>query len=93
MAQKYAEVGEEDPVWEKKLKKIFTFCHQIISGLAKAEFHDLALRLFLQAALTAHTVEFESTESIAYEFWTQAITLYEEEISESVAQACGSLPP
>lgn len=86
LAQKYAEVGEEDPVWEKKLKKIFTFCHQIISGLAKAEFHDLALRLFLQAALTANTVEFESTESIAYEFWTQAITLYEEEISESVAQ-------
>ena len=86
LAQRYADIGDEDPVWEKKMKKIFTFCHQIISGLAKAEFTDLALRLFLQAALTANSVEFEATESIAYEFWTQAITLYEEEVSESVAQ-------
>jgi len=86
LAQQYAELGDTDPNWEKKMKKIFTFCHQIISGLAKAEFTDLALRLFLQAALTANSVEFEATESIAYEFWTQAITLYEEEVSESVAQ-------
>lgn len=86
LARRYHTAGEEDPLWEKKLKKIFGFCHTIISGLAKAEFHELALRLFLQAALTANRLAFSETESVAYEFWSQAITLFEEEITESTAQ-------
>jgi len=86
LARRYATLKEEDPVWEKKVKKIFEFCHKVITGLTKAEYIDLAFRLFLQAALTADKIEFEQAESIAYEFMSQAITLYEEEISDSNAQ-------
>ena len=71
LARRYATLKEEDPVWEKKVKKIFEFCHKVITGLTKAEYIDLAFRLFLQAALTADKIEFEQAESIAYEFMSQ----------------------
>eukprot|EP00039_Didymoeca_costata_P001204 m.50570 g.50570 ORF g.50570 m.50570 type:complete len:795 (-) comp10679_c1_seq1:122-2506(-) len=86
LSARYQALENEDDMWQKKLKKIFTFCHQIITGLVKADYHDLAFRLFLQAALGANKTSFDATESIAYEFMSQAITLYEEEVSDSSAQ-------
>jgi len=61
----------QDEKWDKKCQKIFQFCHQTIGALIKAEFAELSLRLFLQGALTASQVSFETQETVAYEFVSQ----------------------
>jgi len=63
----------QDDKWDKKCQKIFQFCHQTIGALIKAEFAELSLRLFLQGALTASQVNFETQETVAYEFMSQVL--------------------
>ena len=62
---------EKDELWEKKCEKIFTFCHQCIAALVKAELAELPLRLFLQGALAASQIIFGTHETLAYEFISQ----------------------
>lgn len=61
----------QDDKWEKKCQKIFSFAHQTISALIKAELAELPLRLFLQGALAAAEIGFENHETVAYEFMSQ----------------------
>lgn len=61
----------QDDKWEKKCQKIFSFAHQTISALIKAELSELPLRLFLQGALAAGEIGFENHETVAYEFMSQ----------------------
>ncbi|CAL9223372.1 unnamed protein product [Arabidopsis halleri] len=63
--------------------KIFQFLNQIIEALPNVPSPDLAFRLYLQCAEAANKCD---EEPIAYEFFTQAYILYEEEISDSKAQ-------
>uniref|UniRef100_A0A9L0R094 Vacuolar protein sorting-associated protein 35 n=1 Tax=Equus caballus TaxID=9796 RepID=A0A9L0R094_HORSE len=86
LAFRYKESSEVDDKWEKKCQKIFSFAHQTISALIKAELAELPLRLFLQGALAAGEIGFENHETVAYEFMSQAFSLYEDEISDSKAQ-------
>ncbi|XP_072168725.1 vacuolar protein sorting-associated protein 35-like [Diadema setosum] len=86
LAFRYKDLAEEDDKWEKKCQKIFSFCHQTITALIKAELAELPLRLFLQGALAAGEIGFENHETVAYEFMSQAFSLYEDEISDSKAQ-------
>lgn len=73
-------------MWEKKCQKIFQFCHATIMALVKADLAELPLRLFLQGALAIDQIGFDNHETVAYEFLSQAFTLYEDEISDSKAQ-------
>ncbi|VEN33480.1 unnamed protein product [Callosobruchus maculatus] len=84
LAYKYRKVKDER--WEKKCTKIFKICHQTITALVKAELAELPLRLFLQGALAIDRIAFENHETVAYEFMSQAFSLYEDEISDSKAQ-------
>ncbi|KAK6178405.1 hypothetical protein SNE40_013199 [Patella caerulea] len=86
LANRYADLKEQDENWKKKCQKIFQFCHQTIGALIKAEQAEIPLRLFLQGAVTAGSIEFENHETVAYEFMSQAFSIYEEEISDSKAQ-------
>lgn len=86
LAFRYSQLKEEDENWEKKCGKIFQFCHQTIGALIKAEQAEIPLRLFLQGALAAGKIKFENSETVAYEFFSQAFSLYEDEISDSKAQ-------
>lgn len=86
LAFTYSAIRELDPNWEKKCIKIFQFCHQTITALVKAEYYELPLRLFLQGALAINNIDFNGYENVAYEFFSQAFSLYEEDISESKAQ-------
>ncbi|EDL11005.1 vacuolar protein sorting 35, isoform CRA_b [Mus musculus] len=86
LAFRYKENSQMDDKWEKKCQKIFSFAHQTISALIKAELAELPLRLFLQGALAAGEIGFENHETVAYEFMSQAFSLYEDEISDSKAQ-------
>lgn len=74
----------DDEDWNKIGKKLFQFAHETITQIAKIKtLSEESLRMFLQAAQSASFCEFET---IAYEFLTQAFTIYEEEVSESKAQ-------
>ncbi|PZC72827.1 hypothetical protein B5X24_HaOG210544 [Helicoverpa armigera] len=86
LAHTYRELRDTDEMWEKKCQKIFQFCHQTISMLVKAELAELPLRLYLQGALAISEIGFANHETIAYEFLSQAFSLYEDEISDSKAQ-------
>ncbi|KAK6245583.1 hypothetical protein SCA6_008673 [Theobroma cacao] len=73
-------VGEEVPATPKK---IFQLLNQIIEDLSNVPSPELALRLSLQCAEAANDCDLEH---VAYEFFTQAFVLYEEEIADSKAQ-------
>ncbi|PON93925.1 Vacuolar protein sorting-associated protein [Trema orientale] len=73
-------VGEEVPTTPKK---IFQLLNQTIEALSYVPSPELALRLYLQCAEAANDSDLEP---IAYEFFTQAFVLYEEEIADSKAQ-------
>ncbi|ORX99174.1 vacuolar protein sorting-associated protein 35 [Basidiobolus meristosporus CBS 931.73] len=84
LARKYNALETKDDEWRKKCTTLFKFIHQLIAILYnKAECHDLSLRLFLLAAQSADECGFEE---IAYEFFVQAFSVYEDSISESKAQ-------
>jgi len=86
LARNYYTLRESDDKWDAKVDKIFKFCHTTISALVKAEMAELPLRLFLQGALACDKIPFENSETVAYEFMSQAFSLYEDEISDSRAQ-------
>ncbi|CAO3655175.1 unnamed protein product [Mucor hiemalis] len=84
LARRYKFQEEQDEIWEKKTSALFRFIHQVISTLYhKCEVADNCLHLFLLAGQSADECGFEE---IAYEFFVEAFTIYEESISESRAQ-------
>lgn len=86
LAFRFKMCSDEVENWDKKCNEIFPFCHQTINLLIKAEMAELPLRLLLQGALAAGQIGYENHESVAYEFVTQAFSLYEDEISDSKSQ-------
>ncbi|KAK4429405.1 Vacuolar protein sorting-associated protein 35B [Sesamum alatum] len=72
--------GEEVPATPRK---IFQLLNQIIESLSVVPSPELALRLYLQCAEAANDCDLEP---VAYDFFTQAFVLYEEEIADSKAQ-------
>jgi len=63
---------------------LYKFMHQCISALySRVSAADLSLRLFLFCGQVADQCEFEE---VAYEFFAQSFTVYEEAISDSRAQ-------
>ncbi|XP_027091425.2 vacuolar protein sorting-associated protein 35B isoform X1 [Coffea arabica] len=72
--------GEEVPATPRK---IFQLLNQIIEALSNVPSPELALRLYLQCAEAANDCDLEP---VAYEFFTQAFVLYEEEVADSKAQ-------
>ncbi|XP_012265387.1 vacuolar protein sorting-associated protein 35 isoform X4 [Athalia rosae] len=86
LAFTYKGLKEQDDVWQKKCQKIFQFCHATITALMKAELAELPLRLFLQGAIAIGEIRFDNFETVAYEFMSQAFSIYEDEISDSKAQ-------
>ncbi|KAG1347523.1 vacuolar protein sorting-associated protein 35B [Cocos nucifera] len=73
-------IGDEVPATPKK---IFQILHQTIEALSLVPSPELALRLYLQCAEAANDCDLEP---VAYEFFTQAFILYEEEVADSKAQ-------
>lgn len=76
------ESGAEEEV-VSETQKIFQLLNQVIEALSHIPVPELSLRLYLQCAEAANDCDLEP---VAYEFFTQAYILYEEEISDSRAQ-------
>uniref|UniRef100_A0A7S2VUF8 Vacuolar protein sorting-associated protein 35 n=1 Tax=Norrisiella sphaerica TaxID=552664 RepID=A0A7S2VUF8_9EUKA len=75
---------EEKAQVQWKPKKLFVFIHQILVSAYTNHYPETAVRLFLKAAAVADAV---GKESIAYEFMVQCFIAFEDEISDSKAQA------
>ena len=72
--------GEEEPATPRK---IFQLLNETIEVLSSVSSPELALRLYLHCAEAANDCDLEP---VAYEFFTQAFVIYEEEIADSKAQ-------
>ncbi|KAF5400990.1 Vacuolar protein sorting-associated protein 35 [Paragonimus heterotremus] len=86
LIQAYAELDPKPPDWDESVQQVVTFVHRCITKLVASDAPELALRLFLQAALVLDRIPFSKRESITYEFISQALTLYEEGVSETRGQ-------
>jgi len=76
----------EDSDWGKKAGKVFKFIHETVSALVKgSQQPQLCLNLFLQCALAANKCG-PTFETMCYEFMSQALVIYEEQISQSQLQ-------
>ena len=73
--------------WSTQSSALYKFCHSLISTLytrvSAAGVADLALRLFISCGSVADQCGFEE---VAYEYFAQAFTIYEESVSDSRAQ-------
>ncbi|KGN60048.1 vacuolar protein sorting-associated protein 35B isoform X1 [Cucumis sativus] len=77
------EVGDEAEEMHATPKKIFQILNQLIEALSSVPAPELALRLYLECAEAANDCDLEP---VAYEFFTQAFIIYEEDIADSKAQ-------
>ncbi|KAA8914302.1 vacuolar protein sorting-associated protein 35 [Sphaerosporella brunnea] len=84
LARRFKEREHYDHDWSTMSTALYKFMHALISGLyQRVGAADLALRLFLFCGQVADQCEFEE---VAYEFFAQAFTVYEEAISDSRVQ-------
>ncbi|QPG98992.1 hypothetical protein C2857_000572 [Epichloe festucae Fl1] len=76
-----------DENWETQSNALYKFMHSALSKLYTrvngSGIAELALRLFCSAGQTADMTGFEE---VAYEFYAQAFTVYEEAVTDSKAQ-------
>ncbi|XP_075239020.1 vacuolar protein sorting-associated protein 35-like [Convolutriloba macropyga] len=87
LALRFHSIREQDENWGKKCQKIVGgYCKQLVETIAADEKGELALRMYLQCALVVDKLPFDQHESLAYEFFSQALALYEDAVTESRAQ-------
>eukprot|EP00922_Rhytidocystis_sp_ex-Travisia-forbesii_P033689 GHVS01050024.1.p1 GENE.GHVS01050024.1~~GHVS01050024.1.p1 ORF type:complete len:369 (-),score=53.96 GHVS01050024.1:270-1376(-) len=80
---------DESTLPSVNIKKVFQFVHKGCGDLVPCD-AEVALRLFLQCAVVADKADQTSPgtfEPICYEFVTQALVAYEEELSDSRSQS------
>lgn len=87
LARKFKLREHYDDNWETQSNALYKFIHSSVSTLYTrvngAGAAEMALRLFCAAGQTADLAGFEE---VAYEFFAQAFTVYEEAVSDSKAQ-------
>ncbi|KAI0111611.1 vacuolar protein sorting-associated protein 35 [Daldinia grandis] len=87
LARRFKAREHYDDNWETQLSALYKFMHSAISGIYTRVngpgAAELSLRLFSACGQSADMTSFEE---VAYEFFAQAFTVYEEAISDSKAQ-------
>jgi len=75
---------KQEKNWEPKMTTLFHYVHQLVSTLYhRVEVPELSLRLFLLVAEVADEAGFEE---MAYEFYVQSFSIFEESVSDSRSQ-------
>lgn len=85
LARKYKSREHYDDNWQSQSSSLYKLTHTLISALYTRVngTAELCLRLFISCGQVADQTGFEE---VAYEFFAQAFTIYEETISDSRAQ-------
>lgn len=84
LARRIKQSERQDPDWKTKATAVYKLIHQIISSIVNRGIYlEGCLRLYVFAGQVADQGTFED---LAYEFFAQAFTIYEESISDSKAQ-------
>ncbi|KAL8823318.1 MAG: hypothetical protein Q9191_005969 [Dirinaria sp. TL-2023a] len=85
LARKYKSREHYEDNWQSQSSALYKFMHTLISALYTRVngTADLCLRLFISCGQVADQSGFEE---VAYEFFAQAFTIYEEAVSDSRAQ-------
>ncbi|KAI5862626.1 vacuolar protein sorting-associated protein 35 [Durotheca rogersii] len=87
LARRFKAREDYDETWETQLSALYKFLHSSISSIYTrvngSGAAELSLRLFSDCGQSADMTGFEE---VAYEFFAQAFTVYEEAISDSKAQ-------
>ncbi|KAH7310436.1 vacuolar protein sorting-associated protein 35 [Stachybotrys elegans] len=87
LAKKFKSREHYEDNWETQSNALYKFIHSSLSTLytrvSGAGAAEMALRLFCSAGQTADMTGFEE---VAYEFFAQAFTVYEEAVTDSKAQ-------
>ncbi|KAF7552426.1 hypothetical protein G7046_g7420 [Stylonectria norvegica] len=87
LAKRFKDREHYEDNWETQSNALFKFMHSALSTLYTrvngSGAAEMALRLFCAAGQTADMTGFEE---VAYEFFAQAFTVYEEAVSDSKAQ-------
>jgi vacuolar protein sorting-associated protein 35 len=85
LARQYKKREHFDDNWQSQSSALYKFMHSTLSTLYTrvTGSADLSLRLFVACGQVADQNNFEE---VAYEFFAQAFTIYEEAISDSRAQ-------
>ncbi len=85
LSRRYKAREHYDDNWSTQSTALYKFMHTILSRLLERvpTSADLCLRQFVQCGQIA---DINGFEEVAYEFFTQAFTIYEESVSDSRAQ-------
>ncbi|KAL8724534.1 MAG: hypothetical protein Q9166_007895 [cf. Caloplaca sp. 2 TL-2023] len=85
LARKYKSREHYDDNWQSQSSSLYKLVHTLVSALYTrvSGAAELCLRLFVSCGQVADQTGFEE---VAYEFFAQAFTIYEEAISDSRAQ-------
>lgn len=85
LARKYKSREHYDDNWQSQSSALYKFMHNLISALYTRVngVADLCLRLFIACGQISDQTGFEE---VAYEFFAQGFTIYEEAISDSRGQ-------
>lgn len=87
LARKFKLREHYEDNWETQSNALYKFMHSALTALHTrvngAGAAEMALRLFCSAGQTA---DMNGFEEVAYEFFAQAFTVYEEAVSDSKAQ-------
>lgn len=84
LARRYKLREHYDDEWQTMSTSLYKFMHQTVTTIyTRVGASDLCLRLFLLCGQVSDQTEFEE---VAYEFFAQAFTVYEEAIADSRAQ-------
>jgi vacuolar protein sorting-associated protein 35 len=68
--------------------KIFKSVNEVILAIQDSGQQELAMKLYLQGAQAINrTMDRSTTEELAYEFMSQALLIYQEEISDTEAKS------
>ena len=79
--------ASSDDEWNKVGKRVFKFAHETVTALARTDYKQLAMRLYLQCAEAASRGGFET---IAYEFLTQVSHMTRHTHAPHTTLACSS---
>jgi len=78
-----AHLASNPEEWNRVGTRIFKFAHETVTALARTDYKELAMRLFMQCT---HAASLAGFEKIAYEFFTQVFEIYENDIADSKHQ-------